>query len=85
MEKHGELRSITVEAAANGFMVTCQYEPPKTKKGQESWVEPDRYVYESAEAVLKKIGLLLNAGGLGKAKGGRSLAAVGGAPPTAKT
>lgn len=76
-----ELERITIESAENGFMVTCQYAAPKPKKGENNvpgWVEPERYVYESSAAVLKKVGQAL--GGLKKAKG-RTLADVGAPSP----
>jgi hypothetical protein len=80
-----ELERITIESAENGFMVSCQMAPPKPKKPSKgepqfpSYQEPERYVYESAGAVLKKIGQML--GGLKKEKSERTLETIGSAPP----
>ena len=72
-----ELESIRIESAENGWMVSCAYAPPKPKKGDKGpmpYQEPERYVYESADAVLKKIGSVL--GGLKAPKAAKSLATI---------
>lgn len=71
----GELESIRIEAAENGFMVSCSYAPKKAKKGEmQSWPEPERYVYAKPEQVAAKVTAML-AGGMGKKRGG--LATIG--------
>lgn len=74
--KSGELESISIEAAENGYMVMCRMCPPKAKKGHmNEYQEPERYVYETADAALKKVKEML--GGIRQAKGVRGLAGVG--------
>ena len=74
MDKRGEIEAISIEAAENGYMVVCRYAPAKAKKPEKecgptcAYVEPERYVYETPAAVLKKVGALL--GGIKKKGGG---------------
>lgn len=69
MDKHGEIESITIEAAENGYMVMCRCAQPKAKKGETCpYVEPERYVYETSDAALAKVGTMLAK--VKKARGG---------------
>lgn len=59
---HGELRSVRVEAAENGFTVSVEFEPKKTGKKNEpsSYVPPEQYVFESSKDAARFVQETLN-------------------------
>lgn len=51
--KEGELRSIRIEIAENGYTVECNHAPAKSdRNGPSFYQESKEYVFESPEKVL---------------------------------
>ena len=70
-----KLERISIELAENGFTVNCHYkaEEGKGKKGEPAamtYHEPEKHVFESAEATLKFVSGKLGKAPLGKANPG---------------
>lgn len=50
--KPGDLLSIHIDVAENGFVGSCRHEPPKPKKGEyPGYAEPAQYVLADVDAV----------------------------------
>ena len=48
----GDLRSIRITKAENGFSISCDYEPKPGKKNEPSpYIPPEEYVFETSESV----------------------------------
>ena len=51
-KKMGDMESIHVERAKNGFSVSCRYKAKESKKNEPMpYMEPEQYVFKSAEEV----------------------------------
>ena len=61
----GELESIRIEKAANGFTVSCSHKPKPEKKSKEGsdapgrWEPPEEYVFTSAAMVAEFVEMVL--------------------------